>query len=277
VIVVTGNGRSGTSAVARVLHESGISMGHDLIGPTEFNARGYYEERALVGLNERILAGCDLRPRTDLASRIVRRVRRMTATARPESIRTAPTREQVLRAAAPYRHELARLAATVPASGGWKDPRLCWTLEAWIPYLPAKPRIIVCLRSPEAVSASVMREHGLIDTGPAELPKEEIWTDKHTRLLDLAVESQEAAGRLWSEQYTRLLDVITDLRLDATSIEYDELVSEPDRAVAGLSEFVGRPLDASGIEPSLQHYRGAVDARYVEIYERVRALRRQSA
>ncbi len=55
-IIVTGAGRSGTSAVARVLHESGVLMGSDFDAPSDVNPEGFYEETAVWTLNQRLLA-----------------------------------------------------------------------------------------------------------------------------------------------------------------------------------------------------------------------------
>lgn len=44
-VFVTGIGRSGTSTVARILHQNGIvCMGHDFPLPDEFNPQGYWED-----------------------------------------------------------------------------------------------------------------------------------------------------------------------------------------------------------------------------------------
>ena len=60
VFIVTGSGRSGTSAVAKLLHTAGISVGRDLIEPDASNADGYFEERAVVAVNDRILRSAGL-------------------------------------------------------------------------------------------------------------------------------------------------------------------------------------------------------------------------
>ena len=54
-IIVTGAGRSGTSAVARVLHESGVRMGNDFDAPSAVNPEGFYEETPVWTLNQRLL------------------------------------------------------------------------------------------------------------------------------------------------------------------------------------------------------------------------------
>src|SRR3989304_1807391 len=95
LIIVTGAGRSGTSAVAQVLHTSGLSMGRDLHEPSEFNPNGYFEDRWVTDATARLLAGAGLVGFFGHASRA-----------------------HVLEAAGPYRDEMARLVGE--AGGGWK-------------------------------------------------------------------------------------------------------------------------------------------------------------
>lgn len=54
-LFVLGNGRSGTSALARVLSLSGGSLPPGLLGATSENPRGFFEARAVIHLNQAIL------------------------------------------------------------------------------------------------------------------------------------------------------------------------------------------------------------------------------
>ncbi|MDZ4278723.1 MAG: sulfotransferase, partial [Dehalococcoidia bacterium] len=156
-----------------------------------------------------------------------------------------PEREEVLRAAAKHHETMARLAAE--ADGGWKDPRFALTLEAWLPHLAVPPKVVVCLRSPEAFVRSVTSIFGLY--------------------------SQESLERWWANHLRRTLDVVRDYRLEATSVAYEELVAQPEATVARLSSFVGRPLDARFIEPDLRQFAQPVPERHAALYEEVRGLR----
>ena len=156
-VIVTGAGRSGTSAVARVLHESGVRMGRNLAPPSEANPEGFYEDLNVVSINERLL--------TELG---------MSDAWRPE--RWA-SRAEVRAAGRSYRTEMAALARD--AAGGWKDPRFAITLEAWLEVLPAPPNVIVCLRSPQAYAASVTSIYGLVK--PERAMRE--WARHYRRLL----------------------------------------------------------------------------------------------
>lgn len=223
-IIVTGTGRSGTSAVAAVLHESGISMGTTFDEASQHNARGFYEDLHALEINRRIFADAglaDLRLAPEL-----------------------PSRETFLAAAEPYADEMRRVASM--GAQGWKDPRFCFTLEAWMRALDARPQVIACLRGPEAYLHSVMMVVGLIE--------------------------REIVEAWWTRHVERLLDVIEAYELDAHCVDYDALLADPAHAVAALSRFAGRTLDASYVDPSLRSHTYAVPERHRVLYDRVRAL-----
>jgi hypothetical protein len=224
MFLVCGSGRSGTSAVARVLHDSGIEMGRDLIAADEANPEGYFEERGVVAMNDALLNDVGLH--------------RWFATA---------SRSELLAAAQARGKAMATLAAA--ATAGWKDPRFCWTLEAWLEVLAPPPRIIVCLRSPAEVIASTLRYYGLAGDEP-----------------------ERAAAHTWRVEYERLLEVIAEYRLDAVCVEYASLLSDREATLARLSAFVGCPLDAAGLRSDLRHHRAEIAAGDAELYARVAAL-----
>ena len=221
-LIVTGPGRSGTSAVARVLHESGFPMGDALAPASRHNERGFYEDTAVVELNERIFDDCGM-----------------------AGMQRWPSRGEVLDTAARYRDEMRRLVA-VTAARGWKDPRFCLTLEAWLPHFASPPRVVVCLRSPEAFVQSAVRAYGVVPREPLE-----DW---------------------WAGHLRRALDTIAAHRLDATCVVYNDLIARPRDAVRALSRFVAHPLDARYVEPDLRHHAQRVPPHHRPLYDEVRAL-----
>lgn len=223
-IIVTGTGRSGTSAVAAVLHESGISMGTTFDEASKHNARGFYEDLHALEINRRIFADAGL---ADL-----------------RLAEGLPSREAFLAAAEPYADEMRRVASM--GARGWKDPRFCFTLEAWMRALDTRPQVIACLRGPEAYLHSVMMVVGLIERDIAEA-----W---------------------WTRHLERLLEVIEAYELDAHCVEYDALLADPARTVAALSRFAGQPLDASYVDPSLRSHAYPLERRHRALYGRVLAL-----
>jgi hypothetical protein len=162
MFLITGSGRSGTSAVAQLLHEAGLSVGHDLIEADEHNAQGYFEERMLIMINDAILKAAGV----------------------GEWFTTA-TRQQIRDAAVEYASYMRDLVKT--ATPAWKDPRLTWTLEPWLEMLPERPRIIVCLRSPAEVVASTLTYFAQ-GGDDAENAVKHVWRVQYERLLEIITE-----------------------------------------------------------------------------------------
>ncbi|MBP7216037.1 MAG: hypothetical protein KBA46_02005, partial [Candidatus Omnitrophica bacterium] len=54
-VIILGMHRSGTSALAGVLHILGLNLGKDLLAGNEFNIKGYFENRKLYIIHERLL------------------------------------------------------------------------------------------------------------------------------------------------------------------------------------------------------------------------------
>lgn len=224
VFIVTGSGRSGTSAVAGALHESGVCMGTEFAPPSGHNARGFYEDLTALTINGRIMADAGL-----------------------GDLRLAPAlpaRSVFLAAGEPYTDEMRRVASA--GAQGWKDPQFCFTLESWLRALDVRPRVIVCLRSSESYVQSVIQIVGLIE--------------------------RETAEAWWVRHLRRLLEVIEEYGLDAHCVEYDALAADPQRTVAALARFVGHPLDACYVDPSLRSHAHPVPERHRALYERARAL-----
>ncbi len=224
MIIITGSGRSGTSAVAKLIHESGISVGNDLIEADESNAEGYFEERGVIVVNDHILKDAGMDEWFAVASR-------------PQLLAAARARSDEMRALA---------AEATPA---WKDPRFCWTLEAWLDVLPSTPRLVVCLRSPLEVVASTLRYYGQVSD-----------------------EARRHVEHRWRSEYERLLEIVDELALEAVCVEFSDLHRHTKRTVEALSAFVGRELDASGVRRELRHHRVRVPARLRETYDRVKGL-----
>ncbi len=157
--IICGSGRSGTSAVAQLLHLAGVSVGHDLIEPDEHNAEGYFEERQVIKINQAILNAAGIGPPFSTA-----------------------TRERVVAASDEYKSYMVEQAAV--ATPAWKDPRFCWTLEPWLAVLGSKPKVIVCLRSPGEVAASTMRYFGQVGQEAAQSVYH-VWRVQYERLLEV--------------------------------------------------------------------------------------------
>lgn len=142
-IIVIGMHRSGTSMVAGCLHHLGCNMGEDLVlGATKEQPAGYYEDREIMQFNERLLTeagGGWLNP---------------------------PEYDRLLTAC---RDRADRVQALVKKRNeafpvwGWKDPRTCLTLPAFLPHLDNYRIIFVHRYRKSVVKSLVIREKGRLD------------------------------------------------------------------------------------------------------------------
>lgn len=140
-IIVLGMHRSGTSAVTRLINMMGAWFGPEgmSLGANEHNAKGFWERRDFVALNQQILAA---RRCTGLD------VRNWPAGDRPPL--------------PPALHQKMRLIALeLDAHRPWvlKDPRFCITLPDWLEFLEV-PIAVIVARDPLEVARSLAQRDG---------------------------------------------------------------------------------------------------------------------
>jgi sulfotransferase family protein len=141
-ICVAGMHRSGTSLVARLLAASGVYVGSpgELVAPAPDNPEGFGESLPFLRLNDAVLArlgGFWDRP-----------------PAMPPGWAVSPRLSNLRREAATL---VARFRGQEPWF--WKDPRNSLTVAFWREVIP-ELRVIVCVRSPQEVVASLERRGG---------------------------------------------------------------------------------------------------------------------
>lgn len=137
-VCVLSVGRSGTSLVARVLDLLGVELGpaEGLIGPNPWNRRGFWEQRAIVALNDQILAALG------------------------GTYWSPPPRPQGwegMAAMAPLRERAAALVEELFGDAprwGFKDPRTVFTLPLWRAAV-GEMDYVICVRHPREVVASL--------------------------------------------------------------------------------------------------------------------------
>jgi O-antigen biosynthesis protein len=139
-IAVIGMHRSGTSAIARGLQTLGVYLGNDFLDAQPENPTGYWEDRGIVGLNERVLEA--LRLRWDDVAPI-------------DSRRFGGWRLwRLRRATAHYLHS----NFTNESLWGFKDPRTIRVLPFWRRVLRdcnVDDAYLLVIRNPSSVAASL--------------------------------------------------------------------------------------------------------------------------
>jgi hypothetical protein len=146
-IIVLGMHRSGTSALTGCLGLLGVELGSSLIpAHPELNAKGHWEHREAVSLNEQLLASME---RTWHDERLL-----------PNGWSKTPAAEAII---GEIKNLLQREFARTPL-WGLKDPRLCRLLPIWLGAIAengAEPLFILALRHPEEVARSLARRDGI--------------------------------------------------------------------------------------------------------------------
>lgn len=176
-----GSGRSGTSMVAGSLRRSGYYMGDDLLLPTASNPLGYYESRTVNRINEEILAGVmPRRPR----GRLERWFRHMPGRdqrwlGRVRVGRVLPCPEDV-------RERIREQVANDPFC--FKDPRFCYTLPVWRPFVGEA--VFVCVfrdpaRSVNSILADCRSQRYLWNLNVSRRRAVAVWTLVYRHVLDL--------------------------------------------------------------------------------------------
>lgn len=138
-MLISGMHRSGTSMIARLLHQCGVYLGeqNDLIPPADDNPEGFWEHAQFRELNEEILE--TFGGNWDF----------------PPVLEAGWEKKDYLNLIRP------RVVGLINQfSGqriwGWKDPRNSLTLPYWKMFFP-KIKVVICLRNPHDVYLSLER------------------------------------------------------------------------------------------------------------------------
>ena len=209
--------------LAGAIAGAGYFCGDDLIKPRAANPKGFYEDREVNRINERLLdpaivgrPGPAYRPGTDPMThggqRWLAQLPVGTTVDQPGDLRP----------------EIQQLCAHRPFC--FKDPRFAYTLDAWRRCLEAEPVQLCVFREPGRTASSILVEA----TQPY--------------LADLALE-RSAALSVWRLMYDHILTVQRH-RGDWVFVHYDQVLdgSGLDRVEAAL----GTAVDRSFADPTLK-------------------------
>jgi len=145
-VIVLGMHRSGTSALAGVLHCLGVELGDHLMAASPDNPRGYWEHRDIVAVHHKLIARLgwswdDIRP-----------------------LPPGWDKSEVARSAGQTLSTILLRDFAGVRLCGVKDPRLCRLLPLWsalLDQLKLKPCFILTLRHPRDVAASLAARDGV--------------------------------------------------------------------------------------------------------------------
>lgn len=132
-LIITGMHRSGTSLMARFVHNSGIDLGDKLLGAKKSNIYGHYEDVEILEFHRDVLE-------RQLGHQMwVRETPRMTDADRDRALALISARQR-------------------KSLWGWKDPRTCLFLDFWVDLLPGAYYLFV-VRRPDLVLNSLSQRN----------------------------------------------------------------------------------------------------------------------
>jgi len=141
VICIVGMHRSGTSMIAKLLHQCGLYLGPEeqLLGANSGNADGHFEHKGFLKINDALLrhfgGSWEFPPQCELNWHEASALEPMRAEARALALE--------LSARSPW---------------GWKEPRTTVLLPFWKSVLPSL-RFVICVRSPLEVAKSLAKRN----------------------------------------------------------------------------------------------------------------------
>lgn len=145
IIAVLGMHRSGTSLITNIISSFGVNVGSkgDLILPTKDNAKGFWELKPFVDMNETILKKLN-----------------STSISPPEDI-TQWLETKELHGLKVKAKQLISQYFGENKIYVWKDPRSCITFEFWKALLPSPLIVVIPYRNPLEIAASLKKRDKL--------------------------------------------------------------------------------------------------------------------
>lgn len=225
-----GSGRSGTSLVAGMLSGAGYFMGPHILPPTPSNPKGYFESYEIQEINEDILSTV---VRLPLFPRRLTRLIFRDRLGRDELWLARIPLEAVL---CPTKKAVAGiLGVTGRRPYCFKDPRFCYTLPAWRPYL--RDTVYICVfRDPSVTVESILKD-----------------CRERPYLRYVAMTPERAFG-VWTIMYRHVLDIHRH-QGEWLFLHYDQGFTE--EGSRRLEELTGARVDRNIPDPALRRSRAA--------------------
>lgn len=219
IVIVVGMHRSGTSALAGMLHANGILMGENgdfYPPPMKENPKGFYENRRFRVVNDQVLRQAGYHVKTF-------------------DPKVPSWNGNVGESAWQQMHALLRYYDTQNKWWGWKDPRTCLTLWHWLRAIKdyhkgtlENVRVAVTLRDPAGVAQS-MRNRG---------NKEKLYPGQF-----------EALAKAYHNQ---ALECLAAAGVPYLTLGFDQLINDAGTVARELHEYLGYPItDTSFIDPEI--------------------------
>lgn len=227
--LILGCGRSGTSLTTGLLSDAGYFFGSNPIEARDANPKGFFEDHLVNYVNEQIMA--ERVGYSRLPPWLSRRLGRIPY--RPAQLWLAAIDEPVAWTLEKRAEWIIRdLVSHQPFA--FKDPRFCYTLNAWRPYL-GDCKLICVFRHPSIAASSIANE---------------VASEPYYRNLSL---DTGHALRVWEAMYRQVLDFHCTDDSEWLFLEYDQLIAGT--AFDSISRFLDTKINSDFVDQSLNRSR----------------------
>lgn len=160
IILILGMHRSGTSAIAGMLHHGGVYLGDVFMPPLPENPKGFFEDLRFQGINKQILSSIGKDWDRAPAIHELRQVPRPVMLSIRAMVQEYAKRNPVW---------------------AWKDPRLCLTFPLWAAAMPLNDvKLIYAIRHPVSVARSLnVRNNKSLEEGF------DLWNIYNLKILEI--------------------------------------------------------------------------------------------
>jgi O-antigen biosynthesis protein len=219
-VLVLGMHRSGTSAIARGLQMLGVYLGNDFLGPQPDNPTGYWEDRNICEINERLLGMFGLKWEDFVLIDDARWHEREVDKLRSQAV------------------DYLRTEFVNHPLWGFKDPRTIRLLPFWhsvLECIEVEVSYLLMIRNPRSVATSLFERQGM-DAVTSHL----LWLAYVVPYLNMIADRPFVV--------TDYDMVMADPRRQLDRIARGLEIPLNERSEAGIEQFAGDFLD-----PSLRH------------------------
>jgi hypothetical protein len=238
IVIVVGMHRSGTSALAGLLHENGIFMGEDvnfIPKPSLENPKGFYENYLFRKINDKIIEKSGYR------------------------VKSWKPKIPIMKSGFFLRYKMKALLKRYDRDfekWGWKDPRTCLTFPLWWTQMDRLKKVDMCRivyihRDPFAVARSMVKRNN---------------TDYETAL------------KIWLHYNNVVFQYIEcQTRMRTHFLEFERLCRYPAKIAEEIFAFLEQEFDSDAvyemIEPKLnRHSFGSMPEIAEDTYRRVKKM-----
>lgn len=142
VLIVTGMHRSGTSLITNWLSQCGLQVGEQLVGASEGNKEGHYEDVEFLRIHEEILAGNGYPP---------------TGLIHHKPIYISEYQLEKLKA-------ILKVKKHHFDQWGWKEPRTCLFLDIYRKLIPGAKYFVIVRDYAAVVNSLLKRDFDVLDS-----------------------------------------------------------------------------------------------------------------